>query len=162
MRAASTTVGVCKVALPAEAPEDFFRWLAATFPTAEVFESLEMNAEAVGEILSYLDGKLTEFRVPLDMHGTDFQRAVWSAVARIPFGETRSYGAVAREIGRPRACRAVGVANGANPLPPFVPCHRVIGSDGTLTGYGGGLDLKARLLRMESAIRGGQPAFVSF
>ncbi len=100
-------------------------------------------------MLEYLEGKRIEFDLPLDLRGTPFQIAVWSALLEIPYGETRSYQQIANVIGRPRAVRAVGAANGANPVAIVVPCHRVIASDGTLHGYGGGLDLKARLLAME-------------
>ena len=111
-----------------------------------------MNERAIQEVVTYLEGKLKVFESRLDMgHGTEFQHSIWQAVAAIPYGETRSYADIAREVGRPRAVRAVGAANGANPLPIFVPCHRVIGSNGTLTGYGGGLSLKERLLNMERA-----------
>jgi O-6-methylguanine DNA methyltransferase len=153
MHLASTRAGLCKVALPSEGRAEFLAWLQRTLPGATLIDSADANAAAVEELEAYLDGRLTEFHASLDMHGTEFQRAVWRAVAAIPYAETRSYGEIAREVGRPLACRAVGAANGANPLPPFVPCHRVIGSSGALTGYGGGLPLKARLLDMEKTAR---------
>ena len=99
----------------------------------------------------YFRGERREFTVTLDPQGTDFYRAAWAEVARVPYGETRSYGEIAQAIGAPAAVRAVGAANGANPVAPFVPCHRIVGSDGRLTGYGPGLPLKARLLAMEGA-----------
>jgi AraC family transcriptional regulator of adaptative response/methylated-DNA-[protein]-cysteine methyltransferase len=102
------------------------------------------------EIESYFGGRLREFSIPLASPGTDFQMAVWRALREIPYGETRSYADVARAIGRPTAVRAVARANGDNRLAIFIPCHRVIGSDGRLTGYGGGLWRKRRLLEMES------------
>ena len=105
--------------------------------------------EAVTQILEYLEGKRTRFDVPLDLRGTDFQVAVWNGLLSIPYGETRTYQDLARQLGRPRAVRAVGAANGANPLALVVPCHRVVASGGRLGGYGGGLELKARLLAME-------------
>jgi len=89
------------------------------------------------------------FELPLDLRGTEFQRAVWQALLEIPYGETRSYAEIARQVGQPNAVRAVGAANGANPIPIVVPCHRVIGRDGSLTGYGGGLDKKVFLLQLE-------------
>ncbi len=98
---------------------------------------------------AYFAGKLRVFEVPLAAAGTDFQRAVWRVLQEIPFGRTESYGWVARQIGNPKAVRAVGLANGRNPLPIVVPCHRVIGQDGTLTGYGGGLGRKQTLLALE-------------
>jgi methylated-DNA-[protein]-cysteine S-methyltransferase len=98
----------------------------------------------------YFAGKRKEFEVPLDMRGTPFQKNVWEALLAIPFGETRSYGQIAKQLGNPNATRAVGAANGRNPLPIIVPCHRVIGSSGSLTGFGGGLETKAQLLGLES------------
>lgn len=108
--------------------------------------------EAVRQLRAYFDGKLRSFDLPLDMQGTEFQKRVWAELERIPYGKTRSYMQVAVAVGAPHAVRAVGAANGANPVPIVVPCHRVIGSDGKLTGYGGGLPLKKRLLELEGAI----------
>ena len=101
---------------------------------------------------AYFAGELRRFDLPLDLAGTDFQRRVWLELTRIPYGETRSYQDLARAIGSPKAVRAVGAANGANPVAIVVPCHRVIGAGGKLVGYGGGLPLKRRLLDLE---RGG-------
>nr|WP_281506097.1 methylated-DNA--[protein]-cysteine S-methyltransferase [Chromohalobacter nigrandesensis] len=101
------------------------------------------------QLSAYLKGELRNFDVPLDPQGTPFQQRVWAALARIPFGETRSYAEIARDIDNLKAMRAVGAANGRNPLPIVVPCHRVIGRDGTLTGYAGGLERKAWLLELE-------------
>ncbi|MGH8427322.1 MAG: methylated-DNA--[protein]-cysteine S-methyltransferase [Gammaproteobacteria bacterium] len=97
----------------------------------------------------YFAGRRKTFDLPLASNGTPFQRDVWRALRDIPYGKTQSYGDIARRIGRPKAVRAVGAANGANPLPVIVPCHRVIGSNGTLTGYGGGLPRKRKLLALE-------------
>ena len=105
--------------------------------------------EAKRQLVAYFAGELTEFNLPLAPEGTPFQLSVWQALRRIPYGKTVSYGAIAETIGRPSASRAVGAANGANPLPIVVPCHRVIGSTGKLTGFGGGLDTKAALLALE-------------
>jgi methylated-DNA-[protein]-cysteine S-methyltransferase len=104
---------------------------------------------AAAQLAEYFGGTRTTFDLPLDVDGTDFQRLVWEALARIPYGVTRSYGQVAAEIGRPGASRAVGLANGRNPVSIVVPCHRVIGAGGALTGYGGGLERKAALLAFE-------------
>ena len=101
------------------------------------------------QLNAYFAGTLTRFTVPLDFQGTDFQKSVWAALLTIPFGETRSYGEIARQIGRPSASRAVGAANGRNPISIIAPCHRVIGSSGALTGFAGGLEAKAYLLGME-------------
>jgi methylated-DNA-[protein]-cysteine S-methyltransferase len=105
--------------------------------------------EAQRQISAYFAGQLTEFTVPLEFHGTDFQKSVWAALLTIPFGETRSYGEIARQIGRPTAYRAVGAANGKNPISIIAPCHRVIGSNGSLTGFAGGLEAKELLLALE-------------
>jgi methylated-DNA-[protein]-cysteine S-methyltransferase len=101
------------------------------------------------ELKEYFAGKRTEFTVPLDMRGTPFQRRVWEALLGIPFGETRTYGQLAVQLGNPRATRAVGAANGRNPVAIIAPCHRVIGFSGKLTGFAGGLDAKAHLLNLE-------------
>lgn len=99
----------------------------------------------------YFAGKRTQFDLPLDFHGTDFQKSVWAALLRIPFGETRTYAQIARELDRPTAFRAVGAANGKNPISIVAPCHRVIGTDGSLTGFAGGLAGKQFLLELEGA-----------
>lgn len=101
------------------------------------------------QLSEYFAGKRRTFSVALDMRGTRFQKNVWEALLAIPFGETRSYGQLAKQLGNPRATRAVGAANGRNPLSIIVPCHRVIGSSGKLTGFAGGLDAKAHLLNLE-------------
>jgi methylated-DNA-[protein]-cysteine S-methyltransferase len=107
--------------------------------------------ETERQLNDYFEGKLKKFSMKFDFVGTDFQRKVWRALAAIPFGETRSYGDIARQIGRPKAVRAVGAANGRNPISIIVPCHRVIGFNGKLTGYAGGLETKAFLLKKESS-----------
>ncbi|MFD8982743.1 methylated-DNA--[protein]-cysteine S-methyltransferase [Streptomyces sp. NPDC059564] len=105
--------------------------------------------EVVRELTAYFAGELTEFSVPVHLEGTAFQRSVWEQLLRIPYGETWSYGKLAAELGKPNASRAVGLANGKNPVSIIVPCHRVIGASGAMTGYGGGLDRKVRLLELE-------------
>jgi methylated-DNA-[protein]-cysteine S-methyltransferase len=107
--------------------------------------------EAASQLRAYFAGNLRRFQLPLDMSGTEFQKRVWRELAKIRYGETRSYAQIAAAIGTPKAVRAVGAANGANPVAIVVPCHRVIGSGGKLTGYGGGLPLKKRLLELEGA-----------
>lgn len=107
--------------------------------------------EARRQLAAYFDRELTAFDLPLHLAGTPFQRSVWAELERIPYGETRSYGELAEALGKPGASRAVGLANGRNPVSIIVPCHRVIGSTGGLTGYGGGLDRKQRLLVFEGA-----------
>jgi methylated-DNA-[protein]-cysteine S-methyltransferase len=107
-------------------------------------------AEAEAQLRDYFAGARRRFELPLSPHGTDFQRRVWAAVDAIPYGTTTSYSELAAELGSARACRAVGAANGRNPLPVVIPCHRVLGAAGGLTGYGGGLDRKRALLDLES------------
>jgi methylated-DNA-[protein]-cysteine S-methyltransferase len=107
--------------------------------------------EAERQLEEYFGGHRTAFALELDFVGTDFQRKVWNALLTIPFGETRSYGQIAKQIGSPNAMRAVGAANGRNPISIVAPCHRVIGSTGSLTGFAGGLDAKAYLLALEGA-----------
>ena len=108
--------------------------------------------ETARQLHAYFAARLRRFDVTLDMRGTAFQQRVWSALEGIPYGETRSYRQIAEAIGSPQAVRAVGAANGANPIPIVVPCHRVIGANGKLVGYGGGLPLKKRLLSLEGAL----------
>jgi len=105
--------------------------------------------KAAAQIKEYLAGKRKQFKLPLVMHGTEFQMAVWQALQKIPYGETRSYKEIAAMIGRPKAVRAVGMANNRNPISIIVPCHRVVGHDGKLVGYGGGLPIKQSLLELE-------------
>jgi methylated-DNA-[protein]-cysteine S-methyltransferase len=106
-------------------------------------------ADAVDQLNAYFAGGLVDFDVDLDLRGTEFQQRVWKALLTIPYGETRSYGEIAEHVGAPGAARAVGLANGHNPVAIIVPCHRVIGASGHLTGYGGGLDRKQALLELE-------------
>jgi len=105
--------------------------------------------KAANQIDEYFNGKRKIFDLPLVLHGTDFQVSVWKALQKIPYGKTRSYGEIAAAIGNPKASRAVGMANNRNPISIIVPCHRVIGSNGSLTGYAGGLEVKKRLLELE-------------
>jgi len=115
----------------------------------EIIANSEKTSVYERQLNEYLAGKRRYFDLRLDLRGTEFQRLCWQALFRIPYGETRSYAELARMVGRPRACRAVGAANGSNPIAIIVPCHRVIASDGTLGGYGGGLPAKRWLLELE-------------
>ncbi|NLU52011.1 MAG: methylated-DNA--[protein]-cysteine S-methyltransferase [Clostridiaceae bacterium] len=115
---------------------------------AEVKET-PLIKEAGKQLKEYMEGRRTEFDLPLNPSGTEFQKNVWKALMAIPYGTTKSYRDIAREIGNEKACRAVGMANNRNPIPIFIPCHRVIGADGKLVGYGGGLDKKTYLLNLE-------------
>lgn len=112
-------------------------------------EETQLLKTAAEQLKEYLAGNRQTFDLPLDPRGTEFQKAVWNALLDIPFGEIRSYKHVAEAIGNPKACRAVGMANNKNPILIVIPCHRVIGSDGSLVGYGGGIDLKEKLLKLE-------------
>ncbi|ANZ15473.1 methylated-DNA--[protein]-cysteine S-methyltransferase [Streptomyces noursei] len=111
-------------------------------------------AATIAQLRAYFRGELTTFDLPLALHGTPFQRRVWAALCTIPYGETLSYGQLAERLGNPTASRAVGLANGRNPIGIIVPCHRVVGANGSLTGYGGGLDRKRRLLDFERTTDG--------
>lgn len=124
-------------------------------PAPEVFGEPDPTPfdEVIAQLAEYFAGQRRRFDVPITMAGTAFQGMVWAALQEIPFGETVSYGELAQRIGRPSASRAVGLANGRNPIGIIVPCHRVVGANGSLTGYGGGLDRKQRLLEFESRIR---------
>jgi len=119
-------------------------------PQADWKQNQAAFAEVIRQLQAYFRGELKEFDLPLAMEGTEFQLRVWNALRRIPYGETVSYSQLAERIGSPRAVRAVGLANGSNPIPIIVPCHRVIGSDGSLTGFGGGLSTKRKLLELEN------------
>jgi methylated-DNA-[protein]-cysteine S-methyltransferase len=112
--------------------------------------SSALMRETVRQLQAYFAGELKAFDVPLELVGTDFQKRVWEALRTIPYGETRSYSGIATQIGSPRAVRAVGAANGRNPIPVIVPCHRVIGASGDLVGFGGGLEWKRLLLDLET------------
>ena len=118
-------------------------------PEPDWIEDRAAMAEAVRQLRAYFGGELEAFDLVLAPKGTPFQLSVWKRLCEIPFGETISYGELARRIGNPKACRAVGLANGLNPIAIIVPCHRVIGSNGKLTGYGGGLPIKEKLLALE-------------
>lgn len=151
---ASTELGLAYVALPHASGRGLEGHVAQWFAGASRLEDVSPNQCAVEQILAFLEGGTRVFELALDLRGTPFQCEVWQALREIPFGETRSYAQVARSVRRPRALRAVGAANGANPISLVVPCHRVVASDGSLGGYGGGRDLKARLLAMERSRAG--------
>ncbi len=158
LRLASTSAGLAYVELPRASGRGLSGWLRSCMPNARCVEGFAPNREAIRQLQEYLEGKRTAFDLALDLRGTVFQLEVWSALRDIPYGETRSYAQQAVVVGRPRAVRAVGTANGANPLSLVVPCHRVIASGGKLGGYGGGLELKARLLAMEQTALAAQTA----
>lgn len=116
----------------------------------EVYGENETIKETISQLEAYFAGKIKEFTLPLKPTGTEFQEKVWEALQKIPYGETRSYKEVAKALGNPKACRAVGMANNKNPIAIIIPCHRVVGANGKLVGYAGGLDIKETLLNIES------------
>jgi methylated-DNA-[protein]-cysteine S-methyltransferase len=155
---AASEHGVRDVSLP--------RWVEGRDPAMQTTAEITITEQgglaatahlrqALEELAEYFAGARREFTVTLDPLGAAFYQRVWVEVARVPYGETRSYGEIAAIVGAPQASRAVGTANATNPLAPFIPCHRIVGSDGHLTGYGPGLPLKFRLLRMEGALPDG-------
>ncbi|MDI6704940.1 MAG: methylated-DNA--[protein]-cysteine S-methyltransferase [Bacillota bacterium] len=150
MTAAYTGKGLCRLSLPKETEEGLARWADRFFRGYTLEEACDDTARDIErQITEYLAGRRSHFSVGLDLKGTAFQRRVWQALLQIPYGETATYKDIAAATGAPRAVRAVGQANNRNPVPIIVPCHRVIGSDGSLVGYGGGIDIKRRLLELE-------------
>jgi O-6-methylguanine DNA methyltransferase len=148
---ASSERGLVFLELPHASGRGFAGWLRGAGRGCRAVEGFAPNRAAAAQIGEYLGGKRRRFELPVDLRGTSFQRAVWEELLRIPFGETRTYAEIARAVGRPAAVRAVGAANGANPIALVVPCHRVVATGGKLGGYGGGLPLKKRLLALERA-----------
>jgi methylated-DNA-[protein]-cysteine S-methyltransferase len=149
LRVAATERGLCFVGLPGEPYDVLEHWVSKRVIGGLLVRDDEAVQPYVAELREYLQGQRKEFGSVLDLHGTPFQCAVWRALGEIDFGETRTYSEIAGRIGRPTAVRAVGAAIGANPLIFVVPCHRVVGKDGTLTGFRGGLAMKSRLLELE-------------
>lgn len=147
-----TASGICWLGTPGTPLDTGLKWIQRKINVASVIEdaTVEPLHQATDQLERYFAGECISFTCQLDLHGTPFQLQVWNALTRIPYGETRSYAEIAQEIGHPSAVRAVGAANGANPIAIIVPCHRVIGSNGALTGYGGGLPTKAWLLALET------------
>lgn len=149
-----TERGLCRLAYPGEPLDRYDAWLRRAAPAAANVEGDARLRLLEVELSSYFAGSLRAFTVPVHLLGTPFQVQVWTALQDIAYGELRTYAQVAVAVGRPAAVRAVGAANGANPVPIVVPCHRVIGANGTLTGYGGGLEMKAMLLKREGILMG--------
>lgn len=147
----ATDKGVCWAGTPGTEAQEGFAWLERrlTFEDVVEGESVAPLQQAMDELRRYFAGERVQFACALDLHGTPFQAAVWEEMFRIPYGETRSYSELARVLGRPQAARAVGAACGANPVAVIVPCHRVVGSNGSLVGYGGGVATKEWLLALE-------------
>jgi methylated-DNA-[protein]-cysteine S-methyltransferase len=149
LRLSATDEGLC--AIDFDGPHAAYKKMKKNGESSS--RSRELLRKAENALTRYFAGEMEAFTgVPLDFSGTPFQKKVWAALLKIPAGNTRSYADIARAIGNPKAVRAVGSANGANPIPIIVPCHRVIGADGSLTGYGGGCDRKEWLLKHEGAL----------
>lgn len=147
--AAVTSKGLCCITLPNESFEDLTRFVKKHVPNAILEPNHAALEPYLTELREYLEGKRQQFSVPLDLRGTPFQVSVWQSLMKIPYGQSATYSDLAASIGKPSSVRAVGAAIGANPIPFVVPCHRVIGKDGKLTGYRGGLELKSALLKLE-------------
>lgn len=152
MLAASSERGLAYLELPHASGRGFSGWQRVAAAGTRAVEGFAPNRAVVAQVQEYLAGKRREFDVPIDLRGTPFQLDCWNALLAIPYGETRTYAEQARAVGRPAAVRAVGAANGANPISLIVPCHRVVATGGKLGGYGGGLRLKERLLALEGAV----------
>ena len=148
---ASSDHGLLRIAFLQHGVGEEVSRLEKVYPGETLVEDSTKNQDALNQLQEYFQGRRRVFTLPMELRGTDFQRSVWEAVAGVPYGETRSYGDIARKLGKPKACRAVGGANGANPIPIVVPCHRIIGSDGSMTGFGGGIPIKEKLLALEKA-----------
>lgn len=155
MTAAVTSRGLCWLSPGSRDEEErAFKWWAKRWlPDSTLTSKREPLAEVWRQLQDYLEGKRREFNVPLHQEGTSFQVKVWQELLKIPYGETLSYAEVAARVGIPKGQRAVGMANHQNPIAVIVPCHRVIGKNGSLTGYGGGLDLKQELLGLEQSLK---------
>lgn len=146
---AGTEQGVCVITLPNESFATLEKWAAKKAPGAVLVEDRERLAAYAGQLDEYFAGERSEFAMPLDLRGTPFQVAVWEALLGVQAGTTQTYSQIAESVGRANAVRAVGAAIGANPVPIVVPCHRVIGKDGSLTGFRGGIPAKKVLLALE-------------
>lgn len=146
---ASTSKGLVFVGSQNKPFDELSEWAKKRFPRSPLIEDKEKLEPYMAEMIEYLEGKRKIFTVPFDYIGTAFQLAVWNALCVIPYGQTKSYSDIANDINKPAAVRAIGAAIGANPILITVPCHRVVGKNGALTGYRGGLEMKKRLLDLE-------------
>ena len=149
---AATEKGLCFVGSQNMPFDELTLWAEKHVPDCQLVEDHEKLQPYVDELIEYLEGERQAFTVPLNYNGTAFQMAVWNALCEIPFGQTRSYSDIAKSINNPAAVRAVGAGIGANPILITVPCHRVVGKNGALTGYRGGLQMKTQLLDLEKKI----------
>lgn len=146
---AATNQGLCRITWPHESLDILKRWVNKQIPSAVLIQDHKQISKYVQQLQEYFEGDRKKFTLPFDIRGTAFQTSVWQALTQIPFGQTWSYSDIAKMIGNPKAVRAVGTANGANPVPIVIPCHRVIGKNSTLTGFRGGLNIKEQLLQLE-------------
>jgi O-6-methylguanine DNA methyltransferase len=151
LSAASTARGLGYLGFGEQARQHAAAWARRWLPEASLVDDQPAPHELADQIAAYFAGALREWSLPLDLRGTPFQLEAWRALCQIPYGSTRAYSEHAAAIGHPRAVRAVGAANGANPISLIVPCHRLIGKGGSLVKYGGGLEIKRRLLELEGA-----------
>ncbi|MCJ8014898.1 methylated-DNA--[protein]-cysteine S-methyltransferase [Paenibacillus sp. KQZ6P-2] len=151
MHIAASEQGLCYVGSANMPYEEMEEWIRKHFRTSLLEQNDELMRPYADELAGYLEGRLVDFTISFDLMGTLFQKSVWDALCKIPYGQTCSYSEIAHLIGKPAAVRAVGTAIGANPVLISVPCHRVIGKNGTLTGYRGGLDMKIHLLELEKS-----------
>jgi len=149
MYIAATENGLCYVGSQNEPIEELEKWVKKKMIQVNLTEDKGKLVPFVRELQDYIDGDKNEFSNIFDLRGTPFQIAVWNALCTIPYGKTACYSDIAKKIGNPKAVRAVGTAIGANPIAVIIPCHRVLGKDGSLTGYSGGLPVKERLLKLE-------------
>jgi O-6-methylguanine DNA methyltransferase len=149
---ASTESGVCKISIPAQTKKEFLAWLQKKFDGAEFIETSTKNRQIIDELNRYFDRRLVKFHSRLDPVGTEFQHRVWLELKKIRYGKMISYKELAKRVGVQRGFQAVGKANGSNPLPIVIPCHRVIGANSKLVGYAAGLKTKEFLLRLEGAL----------
>ena len=149
---ASTDEGVCKISVPKETRKDFFDWLKQHFDVDAIIDNRSRNKDVIDQLTRYFNGKLAKFTCPIDLMGTPFQVRVWKELTKIQYGSTITYKSLSKRASAPKAFQAVGRANGANPLPIIIPCHRVLGSNGALVGYSCGIKTKEFLLRLEGAI----------
>jgi O-6-methylguanine DNA methyltransferase len=149
---ASTGKGVCKISIPGQTKKDFLSWLEKMAEGGSVVESTRKHKQVVEQLNRYFNRKLVKFDMRLDPIGTAFQKTIWKELRRIRYGTTISYKELSSRVGRPKGAQSVGRANGANPIPIIIPCHRVVGSDARLVGYAAGIKTKEFLLRLEGAL----------
>jgi O-6-methylguanine DNA methyltransferase len=143
------TEGLCLLSLGEAAREKFFSAIEKAYPQAQPTASKSVFQKTMDQLAEYFAGTRSNFDMEIFLSGTEFQKQVWNSLRKIPYGQTISYGDLAKSLNKPGAMRAVGAANGQNPVPIIIPCHRVIAADGSLGGYTGGLDIKAKLLDLE-------------